>query len=105
MVVTNTSDVWSAAGTVFIVIGLSALTVMGVWEHDARKDEHHRVESLIRAENESVRQKMDQVICTGKLNLYFQTLPKGQQISWQDIPSELWACMPRNIIDERKSLK
>jgi hypothetical protein len=103
MAVTNTSDVWSAAGTVFIVVAIAALTVMGIWEHENRQDEHRIVESLIRAENESVRQKMDVVICTGKLNLFFQTLPKGQPIKWQDIPNELWACMPKNLIDERKS--
>ena len=105
MVVTNTSDIWSAAGTVFIVVVLAALTVMGIWEHDSRKEEHRIIEGLVRAENESVRQRMDAVICTSKLNLFFQTLPKGQPMSWQDIPSEFWPCMPKNFIEERKSLR
>jgi len=105
MVVTNTSDIWSAAGTVFIVVVLAALTVMGIWEHDSRKEEHRILEALVRNENESVRKRMDSVICTSKLNLFFQTLPKGQVINWQDIPDEYWSCMPKNFVEERKSIR
>jgi hypothetical protein len=105
MALANTTDIWSAAGTVFIVVVMSALTVMGIWEHDNRKEEHEAIQSLIRAENESVRIKMDMIICTGKLNLFAQTLPKGQAINWRDIPQELWACMPKNFIDEPKSIR
>jgi hypothetical protein len=105
MAVTNTSDIWSAAGTVFIVVVLAALTVMGIWEHDNRKEEHRIIDTLVRQENASVRAKMDQVICTSKLNLFFQTLPKGQVINWQDIPDEYWACMPKNFVEERKSIR
>lgn len=89
----------------FIVVVISALTVMGIWEHANRKEEHRALESLIRVENESVRIKMDAVICTSKLNLFSQTLPKGQAIGWQDIPQEYWSCMPKNFIDERKSIR
>jgi hypothetical protein len=105
MVLANTTDIWSAAGTVFIVVVMSALTVMGIWEHDNRKEEHEAIQALIRAENESVRIKMDTIICTGKLNLFAQTLPKGQAISWRDIPQELWICMPKNFIEERKTIR
>jgi hypothetical protein len=83
MALANTTDIWSAAGTVFIVVVMSALTVMGIWEHDNRKEEHQALESLIRAENEPVRVKMDMLICTSKLNLFSQTLPKGQPIGWR----------------------
>jgi hypothetical protein len=105
MVLANTTDIWSAAGTVFIVVVMSALTVMGIWEHDNRKEEHRVLEALVRAENEAVRVRMDAVICTTKLNLFFQTLPKGQVIRWQDIPSEYWSCMPKNFIEEQKSIR
>jgi len=105
MALANTTDIWSAAGTVFIVVVLAALTTMGVWEHDSRKEEHRILESLIRAENESVRAKMDTLICTTKLNLFAQTLPKGQSISWQDIPREFWPCMPKSFIEDQKRLR
>jgi hypothetical protein len=105
MVLANTTDIWSAAGTVFIVVVMSALVVMGVWQHEQREEEHRVLEGLVRAENESVRLKMDAVICTTKLNLFFQTLPKGQVIRWQDIPQEYWACMPKNFIEEQKSIR
>jgi hypothetical protein len=48
---------------------------------------------------------MDAVICTSKLNLFFQTLPKGQVMSWQDIPDEYWPCMPKNFIEQKKSIR
>jgi len=105
MVLANTTDIWSAAGTVFIVVVISALTAIAIWEHDNRQEEHQILETLIRTENESVRAKMDQVICTSKLNLFSQTLPKGQAIGWQDIPQEFWPCMPKNFIDERKTIR
>jgi hypothetical protein len=101
----NTTDIWSAAGTVFIVVAISALTVMGIWEHDNRQEEHAALQALIRSESESVRAKMDAIICTSKLNLFSQTLPKGQAIGWQDIPQEYWPCMPKNFIDERKTIR
>jgi len=77
---------------------------MGVWEHDTRKEEHRILEVLIRDENESLKEKMDLVICTGKLNLFALTLPKGQPIGWQDIPQEFWPCMPKNLIGQQKSI-
>jgi len=101
----NTTDIWSAAGTVFIVVVLSALTVMGIWEHNKREEEHRILESLIRAENESVRVKMDTLICTSKLNLFAQTLQKGQAVTWQDIPQEYWPCMPKRFIEEGKRIR
>lgn len=101
----DTTNLWSAAGTVFVVIALSALSGTAVWEHQNRKEEHEMLESLVRTENESIRQKMDSMICTSKLNLFFQTLPKGQVISWQDIPNEYWPCMPKNFVEERKSIR
>lgn len=105
MVVVNTTDMWSAAATVFVVVAVSAFMIIAIWEHRERAEEHQRMFALIRAENESVRQKMDNVICTTKLNLFFQTLPKGEPIVWQNIPAEYWACLPKTLIDERKSIQ
>ncbi len=105
MVVVNTTDMWSAAATVFVVVAISAFMVIAIWEHHNRQVEHQVIEGIIRTENESVRQRMDAVICTTKLNLFLQTLPKGQPIVWQDIPAELWPCTPKTFIEERKTLK
>lgn len=78
---------------------------MAVWQHNHREEEHQELEALVRKENASVREKMDAVICTSKLNLFFHTLPKGQVINLQDIPHEFWPCMPKNFIEEPKSIR
>ena len=101
----NGNSIWSAAATVFIVVLLGLFVGIAIYEHENRKEEHHVIEALVRAENESVRQRMDAVICTTKLNLFFQTLPKGQPIVWRDIPAEYWGCMPKTLIDERKTIQ
>jgi hypothetical protein len=96
---------WSSAATVFVVVALAGLTVMGVWEHNQRSEEHNNITITVRNESASLKTKMEEVICTSRLNLLAQTLPKGQAIMWQDIPRELWPCMPRNFIDEGRTLK
>ena len=96
---------WSSAASVFVVVALATLTAVAAWEHKKRDEEHAQISALVKAEIASVRLKMDAVICTGKLNLFFQTLPKGQTITWHDIPSDYWPCMPGNLIEERKTIK
>lgn len=109
MVVTNTSDVWSAAGTVFIVVAISGLIGIAVYEHGQRQAEHERIEQVIHTDMELIRRQAQEniaaLVCTSKLNLFFQTLPKGRQISWADIPAEYWPCLPRNLVEEQKTIK
>jgi hypothetical protein len=98
--------IWSAAATVFVVIATSVFTMIAVWEHANRRQEHEIIIVRIRTEMELIRQQANEninaLVCTSKLNLFFQTQPKGTQVTWQDIPSEYWPCMPKNLIDERK---
>lgn len=101
----NGNSIWSAAATVFIVVVCSLFILIAVWEHQNRKEEHEVLKNLVHQENDLVRQRMDAVICTSKLNLFFQTLPKGQVMSWQDIPDEYWPCMPKNFIEQKKSIR
>lgn len=101
MVVTNTTDIWSAAATVIVVVALSALTAVAAWEHDLRREEHRELEKLIREEMGFIREQQATNACTARLNLYFQALPKGREITWKDIPSEYWTCMPKNLIEQR----
>jgi hypothetical protein len=42
---------------------------------------------------------MEALICTNRLNLFFQTMPKGKEIAWQDVPQEYWPCMPKTLLD------
>jgi sensor domain CHASE-containing protein len=106
MVVVNTTDMWSAAATVFIVVMIGIFIVVAVWEHRARREEHEHIEQVIHADMELIRQQaqanIEALVCTSKLNLFFQTLPKGKEISWQDIPNEYWPCMPKNLVGESK---
>lgn len=80
---------------VVITIAMSALAAVTIWENGNRKDEHERLEQVIHGE-------IQQLVCVSKLNLFFQTQTKSTPLSWQDIPSEYWPCMPKNLIDERR---
>ncbi len=92
--------------TVFVVVSLAILTGIALWEHGLRQEEHKEIQQTIRSEMELIRRQaqenIDALVCTSKLNLFFQTVQKGQSIGWKDIPSEYWPCMPRNLVDERK---
>lgn len=95
MVVTNTSDVWSAAGTVFIVVALAGLIAMGAWEHGKRSAEHEEIAHVIRLE-------MSQLVCTSRLNVFIQMQPKDTHLTLQDIPPEYWLCMPKSLVLEQR---
>ena len=106
MAVINTTDMWSAAAMVVFVLSFSGVIVQTGWEHDRRSTEHKQIIDTIHTEMELTRktneQNLDVLICTAKLNLFFRALPQGQHVTWQDVPSEYWSCMPKNLIDERK---
>lgn len=85
--------------TVFVVVALSLLTGIALYEHMQRRIEHGEIDDLVRSENAITRIKMEALICTNRLNLYFQTIPKGDEISFQKIPQEFWECMPKNLLD------
>lgn len=95
MVVVNTTDMWSAAATVFIVVALAALTVMGAWEHGKRSAEHEEIAQVIRIE-------MGQLVCSSKLNIFIQMQPKDHALTLEEIPTEYWLCMPRTLIRQQQ---
>ncbi len=94
MGVINTTDMWSSAATVFVVVALAGLTVMGAWEHGKRSAEHEEIAHVIRLE-------MQQLVCTSKLNVFIQMQPKEHMLTLQNIPSEYWLCMPRTLMLEK----
>jgi hypothetical protein len=96
---TGFGSIAAAGTTVFVVVALSLLTGIALYEHWQRRVEHGELDELVRAENAATRVKMDAIICTNRLNLYFQTIPKGDEISFQKIPNEFWECMPKNLLD------
>jgi hypothetical protein len=85
--------------TVFVVVALALMCGIALWEHYQRRIEHENMTQLVREENALTRVKMDSLICTNRLNLFFQTMPKGKEIAWQDVPQEYWPCMPKNLLD------
>ncbi len=103
---TKLGTIAATGATVFIVVSLSLLTGIAIWEHAMRQKEHEIIETHIRSEMELIRKQQQEniaaLVCSSKLNLFFQTIPKGKELNWSDIPSEYWGCMPRNLIDERK---
>ena len=90
---------------VVFVVSFSGVIVQTGWEHERRSEEHARMENIIHAEMTETRrefkQSIDVLICTAKLNLFFRSLPPGHVITWQDVPSEYWSCMPPNLIDKK----
>jgi sensor domain CHASE-containing protein len=96
---------WSAAATVFVIVMIGVFVVVAVWEHRARREEHMHIEEVIHADMEAIRAQQEAnvnaIVCTSRLNLFFQTLPKGRDITWNDIPAEYWPCMPKNLVEGR----
>jgi len=92
-------SVSSSGTTVFIVVALALMCGIALWEHYLRGQEHKEMDELIRAENAQTRVKMESLIFTNRLYLFLQKMPKGKEISWQDVPQEYWACMPQTLLD------
>jgi hypothetical protein len=77
-------EISATGGVTFIVIALLLLTGVALWEHYKRRQEFERLE------------------CTMELNLFMQTIPRGTQLSWNEIPSEYWRCLPAGITQKMK---
>jgi hypothetical protein len=85
--------------TVFVVVALALFTGVALWKNYEQHIEHLNLTQLVRDENALTRVKMEALICTNRLNLFFQTMPKGKEIAWQDVPQEYWPCMPKTLLD------
>ena len=96
---TGFGTIAASGTTVFVVVALALFCGIALWEHYLRRVEHDNMSELVRVENEATRVKMESLVCTNRLNLFFQTLPKGKEITWQDVPQEYWSCIPKNLID------
>jgi hypothetical protein len=77
-------EISAGGGIVFIVIALAGLTAMAAYEHYKRFHEHVHI------------------LCGIRLNAYLQTLPKGEEITWKEIPAEYWDCLPPTVINRQK---
>jgi hypothetical protein len=96
---TGFGTIAASGATVFVVVALALMCGIALWEHYQRRIEHEDIAELIRTENKLTRTQMESLICTNRLNLFFQTLPKGKELTWQDVPQEYWVCIPRNLIE------
>lgn len=43
-----------------------------------------------------------QVLCAIKLNLFLNTIPKGQPIEWERMPVDLFPCIPKFLYSSRR---
>jgi len=77
-------EISAGGGIVFIVIALAALTGMAAYEHFKRFHEHVHI------------------LCGIRLNAYLYTIPKGEDITLQQIPAEYWECLPHNVLNRQK---
>ncbi len=90
----ESTNLWSAAASVVVVLAISVFTVTAIWEHRQRSAEHEEIAHVIRLE-------MQQLVCTSKLNVFIQMQPKDHMLTLQNIPSEYWLCMPRTLMLEK----
>jgi ABC-type spermidine/putrescine transport system permease subunit II len=86
-------NLWSAAASVFVAVAVGVFTMIAVWEHKQRSNEHEEIAHIIQIE-------MQQLVCTSKLNVFVAMQPKDMRLTLQDIPSEYWLCMPRSLLPE-----
>ena len=86
---------------VVFVVSFSGVIVQTGWEHEKREQEHAQIEALINQNMKWILEQQQIGICTSKLSLFIQTMPKGITITWQDIPADYWPCMPKNLTDKR----
>lgn len=78
-------EISTSGGIVFLVISLTALTAVSIWEHYQRHIEHEALE------------------CAIKLNTFLYTIPRGTTVTWEQIPTEYWPCLPPTIVNRMKN--
>jgi hypothetical protein len=71
----------------FLFITIFALMAMITWENQRREREHEELSCLI------------------KLNLYMNAIPRGEQISWEKVPMDLYACIPSHFYRQDRHLR
>lgn len=73
----------SGANALLVFLFIINLTSIGftVYEHRHRQEEH------------------DQLQCMIRLNLFFQTIPKGGGMDWGNVPVDLYLCIPRFVYE------
>jgi hypothetical protein len=76
-------EISAGGGIVFIVIALSALTGISIWEHYKRSQEH------------------EEILCGLRLNSFLSTVEKGE-ITWENVPAEYWGCLPSSLVYRKK---
>jgi hypothetical protein len=64
-----------------ILIAIMGLTGLDIWENVERSREH------------------DQIMCAIKLNLFFYTQPKGAPVEWNNMPVDLYNCIPKFLYE------
>jgi hypothetical protein len=65
-----------------IILGLMGLTI---WAHGERSREHEELSCMI------------------KLNLYVNSIPRGEPLDWSKMPVDLYACVPRFLYERGAS--
>lgn len=74
---------------IFIVLAIMADSALTYWEHMSRSSEHDAIMSTMR-----------RLSCKIDLQIYIYQRPSGNLIDWQHMPSGLWGCLPKFIMDK-----
>lgn len=81
---------------VIIVVALSALTGISLYEHKQRSREHVEMAHTMSLE-------LQQLVCVSKLNVFIQLQPKEPPLTLDSIPGEFWLCLPRSVLPKNKT--
>lgn len=66
---------------IFLFISLLGVASLTVWSSREASREHQ------------------EIVCMIKLNLYVNSIPRGDQLDWQKLPVDLYGCVPRFLYE------
>ena len=66
---------------ILLFLLMLALSALVVWENFRRENEHM------------------QMMCSIKLNLFMNTIPKGTSVDWSNMPVDLYPCIPKFLYE------
>lgn len=79
------------AAAIFVFLSVVLLTGFTLWEHQSRKGEHLE----LAADHERLG-------CLIKLDIYMHTRQPGAEIIWNNMPVDLYSCVPKFLYEGRR---
>jgi uncharacterized membrane protein len=71
----------------FLFIVVIAVGALEIWSHRERAHEHQ------------------EIVCMIKLNLYMNSIPRGELLDWSKLPIDLFSCIPRFYYETNRQVR